>query len=294
VKLHFLFGLDKKYIGFYSGQLDSKLNSKNILFSANKLWIKSISMENYTSRSKSRLSLTFFKIKKIISIIITTLMFTTCIAQKKPMPQKPVSISIPKPNYKTACGDSGIKFKKTDSWYNNNIATIINYDFKHSKSLEIVKKQYSMKNGVLYYKKNKTDSLQIFYLQNEDIDYIVNIIKGKSMGYTINVNNNPRPSMYSVSYNDEGDIQYSFIKQNVFLLKGNGILKNYYYSEWNGKNQKFSDEILKEEGEVKNNFKYGEWRYYNKSGAIDSTKIYTLKDSIDIRFPHCIFNKKEP
>jgi hypothetical protein len=53
-------------------------------------------------------------------------------------------------------------------------------------------------------------------------------------------------------------------------------------------------EHTKEEGEVKNNFKYGEWKYYNKSGVIDSTKTYTLKDSVDIRFPHCIFNKKEP
>lgn len=232
-----------------------------------------------------------FKIKKIFSIIITNLLFAICIAQEKP--KEPVLIPIQKSNYKTACGDL-IKFKKTDSWYNNrNIATIMNYDFKHSKSFEVVKKQYSMKNGILYYKKNKIDNLQVFYRLNEDIDYILYIVKGKTMGYTINVNNNPRPSMYSVSYNDEGDISYNFIKQNVFLLKGNGILKNYYYGEWNGKNQKFSDEVLKEEGEVKNNFKFGEWRYYNKNGLLDSTKTYTLKDSVDVRFPHCIFNKNE-
>jgi hypothetical protein len=218
-----------------------------------------------------------------------------CNGQKKHIPKKPVSISISKPEYKSACGDSGNKFKKTDSWYNdNNMTTIINYDIKHSKSLEVVKKQYNMKSGILYYKKNKIDSLQIFYRSNEDIDYIVYIIKGKLTGYTINVNNNPRPSIYSVSYNNEGDIRYDFIKQNVFLLKGNGILKNYYYGKWNGKTQDYSKEILKEEGEVKNNFKFGEWRYYNRKGEIDSTKTYTLKDSVDVRFPHCIFNKKEP
>lgn len=233
--------------------------------------------------------------KKLFSIIITNLLFATCIAQKKQIPQKPVSISIPKPDYKTACGNSGIKFKKTDSWYNDkNMTTIRNYDSKHSKSIEVAKKQYSMKNGVLYYENKEIDSLQIFYRQNEDIDYIVYVINGKPMGYTINVNNNPRPSMYSVSYNDEGDIQYDFIKQNVLLLKGNGILKNYYYSQWNGKTQDYSLEVLKEEGEVRNNFKIGEWKYYNKDGSIDSTKIYTLKDSVDVRFPHCIFNKKEP
>jgi len=233
--------------------------------------------------------------KKLFSIIITILLFATCIGQEKQIPQKPVSISISKPDYKTSGGDSGIKFKKTDNWYNdNNIATIVNYDFKHSKSLEVVKKQYSMRNGVLYYKKNKIDSLQIFYRSNEDIDYIVYIIKGKPTGYTINVNNNPRPSMYAVSYNNEGDIRYDFIKQNVFLLKGNGILKNYYYGEWNSTTQDYSKEILKEEGEVKNNLKFGEWKYYNKNGSIESMKIYTLKDSVDVRFPYCLFNKKEP
>ncbi|MCC9063809.1 hypothetical protein [Flavobacterium piscisymbiosum] len=226
--------------------------------------------------------------KKLFSTIITTLLFATCIGQKKPIPQKPVSIT--KLIYKTACGDSEIKFKKTDSWYNNkNIATIINYDFKHSKSIEVIKKQYSMKNGVLYYKDKEIDSLQIFYRSNEEIDYIIYIIKGKPMRYTINVNNNPGPSMYSVSYNSEGDIQYNFINQNVLLLKGNGIFKNYYYGEWNSKNQKFSNEILKEEGEIKNNFKLGEWKYYNKNGSIDHIKTYEMKDSVDIRFPHCIF-----
>ncbi|BFM45641.1 hypothetical protein CFS9_42820 [Flavobacterium sp. CFS9] len=233
--------------------------------------------------------------KKLFSIIITTLLVSTSIAQDKNIPEKPVPISFSKPHYKTACRDLGSKFKKTDNWYNdNNIATIRDYDFKHSKSLEVVKKQYSMKNGKLYYKKSKIDSLQIFYRSDENIDYIVYIIKGKPTGYTINVNNNPRPSMYSVSYNNEGDIRYDFIKQNGFLLKGNGFLKNYYYAEWNGKTQDYSEETLKEEGEVKNNFKFGEWKYYNKNGSIESTKTYTLKDSVDVRFPNCIFNKKEP
>lgn len=238
-----------------------------------------------------------FKMKQILLIIRAAFLITSSIsiAQEKNIPQKPVSISISKPDYKTACGDLEIKFKKTDNWYNdNNRATITNYDFKHSKTLEVVRKQYTMKNGVLYYKKNKIDSLQIFYRLNEEIDYVVYIIKGKPTGYTINVNNNPRPSMYFVSYNDGGDIHYNFIKQSVLLLQGNGILKNYYYGEWNGETQDYSNEILKSEGQVKNNFKFGEWKYYNKSGSIDSTKTYTLKDSIDVRFPYCIFNKNEP
>ncbi|MFD1606061.1 hypothetical protein ACFSJW_19170 [Flavobacterium artemisiae] len=235
-----------------------------------------------------------FQNEKNILIVIIAFLILSGIAQEKNIPQKLVSISISKPN-KPACGDSGTKFRKTDNWYNDkNKATIINYDFKHSKSLEVVKKLYTMKNGVLYYKKNKIDSLQIFYRLNEEIDYVIYIIKGKATGYTINVNNNPRPSMYSVSSNAQGDVRYDFITQNVLLLQGNGILKNYYYGEWNGKTQNYSKEILKSEGEIKNNFKFGEWKYYNKEGKIDSTKIYTLKDSVDVRFPYCIFNKIEP
>ncbi|MBU3125738.1 hypothetical protein KN811_20170 [Sinomicrobium sp. 2019215] len=64
--------------------------------------------------------------------------------------------------------------------------------------------------------------------------------------------------------------------------KGSGYWKDFFYTG-----------SLKEEGQVKKNFKYGKWTYYNKKGEIDSTKTYTLKDSIDVRFPHCIFNKKE-
>ena len=52
--------------------------------------------------------------------------------------------------------------------------------------------------------------------------------------------------MYSVSYDQKDNISYNFIEKNIFLPKGNGILKNYYYSEWDGKSQKYSNEVLKE------------------------------------------------
>ena len=221
--------------------------------------------------------------KNIFSTLIIILLFTNCSTQKKPIPPKPIN--------KMASKDSGVRFRKIDNWYNlKNKASIQSYDFKNSKSLEVVKQQYSMKNGLLYLKKNKIDSLQIYYRLNKETDYIINIIGGKPTGYIVNVNNNPRPSMYSVSYNND-DLKYSFIEKNIFLPKGNGTLKNFYYSKWDGKNQKFSKEILKEEGEVKNNFKFGKWKYYSKEGKIDSIKTYTLEDSIDVRFPHCIFNK---
>ncbi len=65
---------------------------------------------------------------------------------------------------------------------------------------------------------------------------------------------------------------------------GNGYWKDYYYKI----------NKLREEGQVKNNYKYGAWKYYNKTGKLDSIKHYQLTDSVDVRFPYCLFNKKEP
>lgn len=236
--------------------------------------------------------------KNLFSIMVVTVLFVNCEAQKKTIPQKPklVIVKPPQIKNKTACGNEEVNFKRSDSWYNEKYINKNSkfYDVNFSKKISFVKKVYSINNDILYYKNKKVDSLRIFYQQNENIELIVYVIKGKPRGYTINTNYNPRPSMYSVSYDQKDNISYNFIEKNIFLPKGNGILKNYYYSEWDGKSQKYSNEVLKEEGEVKNNFKFGEWKYYNKEGKIDSTKIYTLKDSVDIRFPHCLFNKNEP
>ena len=62
------------------------------------------------------------------------------------------------------------------------------------------------------------------------------------------------------------------------------IGKDYYYKE--GK--------IREEGKVVNHYKYGEWKYYSENVKIDRIKEYQLSDSIDVRFPHCLFNKNEP
>ncbi|QCE40962.1 hypothetical protein [Psychroserpens sp. NJDZ02] len=75
----------------------------------------------------------------------------------------------------------------------------------------------------------------------------------------------------------------SLLYQTTFK-KGTGYWKDYYYKE----------SKLREEGNVKNNYKEGLWKYYSLSGDIDSTKTYTLKDAVDVRYPYCFFNKNEP
>ncbi|MFD2562897.1 hypothetical protein [Aquimarina rubra] len=79
------------------------------------------------------------------------------------------------------------------------------------------------------------------------------------------------------------NVKDSILYQTTFK-KGNGYWKDYYYKE----------SKLRGEGKVKNNYKEGEWKYYNVYGNEDSTKTYTLNDAVDVRYPHCFFNKKEP
>lgn len=65
--------------------------------------------------------------------------------------------------------------------------------------------------------------------------------------------------------------------------QGTGYWKDYYYEEG----------TIREEGQVTRHYKTGEWKYYNKSGGIDSIKTYTVRDSVDVRFPYCLFNKTD-
>jgi len=70
---------------------------------------------------------------------------------------------------------------------------------------------------------------------------------------------------------------------------GNGIWRDYYFVT-----SSTDIFILKEKGKVKNNYKVGKWEYYNQDGSLKEIKEYKLKDKVDVRFPHCIWNKVEP
>lgn len=228
--------------------------------------------------------------KKTLIYLITLFFIIGC------NPQKNYIEPLNKIKDKSAHINSEMNFLKIENWYNEKyVKSNSNYDFKNSKNLGIVKNEYSIRNGEIFHKNKIIDSLTIFYMQDENVEYVIEIKRGKSIYQIINVVNNPRPSMYSVTYDKDGNINnYHNLKQISYLPQGNGNLKVFYYGFWDGRNQKYIEGSLKEEGIVKNNFKTGEWKYYNKEGKIDSTKTYTLKDSVDVRFPHCIFNKKEP
>ena len=169
------------------------------------------------------------------------------------------------------------------------------YDGENILSLKEVKKKYTTKNGKLY------DRVEKIFVSNITIQFR----KDKNSSEDVYLKNGlPINSYYEkksnnmdwrlINYDRNGDLSGVFAVANyeTQFNKGNGAWKNYYHKDYktlNGINFQ-----IKEEGEVRNNFKFGEWKYYNKEGKIDSTKFYTLKDSVDVRFPHCIFNKKEP
>ena len=128
-----------------------------------------------------------------------------------------------------------------------------------------------------------------FYIDNKRIELeYIKIINGYLEGtYTINPDMPLKEIYYKKSkmagkyivYNTDRQILY-----RTYFTNGNGYWKDYYYKE--GK--------IREEGKVVNHYKYGEWKYYNENGKIDSIKAYQLSDSVDVRFPHCLFNKNEP
>jgi hypothetical protein len=225
-------------------------------------------------------------------IIIMSCSIMICHCQKKVLKVPPPPIS--KVKYKLACGESDFQFSKIEQWYNEkqNYDKSRYSDFKKVKSLYEVKKNYYIKKGLLFLHNKIVSNLKINYQYNDSIEYDLEIKKGKPIIQIIEVSGNPKPSMHRVEYTKDG-VTYKFLKNTSYLNKGNGNLRLYYYGKWNPKNQNFSIENIKSEGEVKNYFKVGEWKYYDKNGKVDSTNTYSLKDSIDVRFPYCIFNKKE-
>ncbi|NRS90839.1 hypothetical protein HNQ02_003786 [Flavobacterium sp. 7E] len=178
---------------------------------------------------------------------------------------------------------------------------ITNYQIKENILLDKNKSTKSIINILRFKNHNELKILSI----NKGIFTAVNIIEDgyplDSEGYdfdgkgNIDYLYNNLSNIYIKTNNQ--NINYEKLDFSYYPLKkkfysGNGNWERFYYVQ--DKNLEYLVTHVKENGEVKNNYKFGEWKYYNKSGVIDSTKIYTLKDSIDVRFPYCIFNKKEP
>lgn len=215
--------------------------------------------------------------------------------------------------------DNLYKEYENDSLINIQTKTKITKDSYFLTPIKEVLKNYRIKDGYLLDMiSNNNSKIEVLRFDTGDYVDFAELDKGKiQTSYRIYKNSVDFGSSEGISFDEKGNIGYQYngildmyikvktkdsIKleklnplyhryRNIFN-KGNGFWKTYYYGKMY--NYEYISGPIKEEGEVKNNFKYGEWKYYNNNGAIDSTKTYTLKDSVDVRFPHCIFNKKEP
>lgn len=176
-------------------------------------------------------------------------------------------------------------------WRLDNLKESTYYSLEEMTPLSKVKRDYKIKNGKLYYKKtdrlvsNIKLQLRIDTLMGVDVKISNGLPSGAFCDFT-----NGITCKKDILYNEGGDLDgyYSVADYDTKFKNGLGYWKDFYYQK---DTEKYT---LKEEGKVKNNFKFGEWKYYNKEGEINSIKTYSLKDSVDLRFPHCIFNKNEP
>lgn len=160
----------------------------------------------------------------------------------------------------------------------NSIIDLLRYENKENlKILSINKGELS--DVLLYNWGFPVDSEGYAYDKNGNLDFLYDNL----------------PKIY-MKAKEQDTIKYKkddeYLPLKTMFSNGTGTWRRFHYIQ--DENLEYIRNHTKEEGEVKNNFKYGVWKYYNKEGKIDSIKNYSLKDSVDVRFPNCIFNKNEP
>ncbi|WP_299888187.1 hypothetical protein [uncultured Lacinutrix sp.] len=166
----------------------------------------------------------------------------------------------------------------------------INDDLTFEKYSSVIK-NYKINNGKLYDLKNNIvlDNIYITYHKDKKNTEDIYIIKGLPQGVYYS-SKEIFKDWRTFKYDEKGNLNGSFTIANYTTTfnEGNGYWKDYYF------NNAKTNYVLKEEGGISKNFKVGKWSYYSNKGQLVQTKEYSLKDSIDVRFPHCLFNKNEP
>lgn len=165
-----------------------------------------------------------------------------------------------------------------------------NINSPNYNSIEQFKNDFSIRSGKLVCENGIVKRMRLIFEDETTIQFTY-INNGLITENEVQIKGDPIPSGKSYFYDKKGNVaRISEVKNE--LQNGNGHYISYYF-----KNLKFgytTIPIIKSEGEVRNNFKIGKWTCYDNEGEVISTKIYTLKDAVDVRFPYCIFNKNEP
>ncbi|MGS2760953.1 hypothetical protein [Sinomicrobium sp. M5D2P9] len=241
-----------------------------------------MAIESYERRNETILSLNCMKKSVCIVLIAITFVFS-CKTKQKPTIPEPIKTE----RVEGISSQDSLVFWKLDS--------LDSEDYSDMMPLSEVLKKYSLKNGRLYDKINEVSVSGIHLQLRRSASYgeDVFIAKGLPVGYYYNFKGRQK-DWHFLKYDTNGNLDSTLTIANYTTQfnRGEGYWKDFYFEDLD--TYKNTSLKIKEEGQVKNNFKYGEWKYYSESGTLDSIKNYTLKDSVDVRFPHCIFNKKEP
>jgi hypothetical protein len=175
----------------------------------------------------------------------------------------------------------------------SNIPNTIDYN-----SIEQFKKDFFIRNGKVRCLNGVISRMQIFFKNIESFEFI-KINNGLPISHEINVEDAPvgmGNNAISSYYDNEGNLERMFFteEKKYNFIKGSGHYVEYYTPVFNLKSQNYEPLIIKGKGEIRDNFKIGEWKYYDRNGKVDIIKTYSLNDFVDVRFPYCLFNKKEP
>jgi len=215
--------------------------------------------------------------KTYIILLFSVFMLIGCKTNNRPTYSNPLKIEK---------ANSPLNIDSILYWTTNNYSLNIK-----SKKIADVLINYKIKDGKLYNISNNTivDQVNISFHEDSITSQDVKIINGLPNGIYYNSRSNFK-DWRTFFYDEKGDLNNTFSigDYTTTFTNGNGFWKDYYF------NNTDTIYVIKEEGQVSQNFKIGKWLYYSEKGKIIETKNYRLKDSIDVRFPHCLFNKKEP
>nr|WP_241780990.1 hypothetical protein [Cochleicola gelatinilyticus] len=227
--------------------------------------------------------------KNRIFIFMLCLLLFSCKTNNNLSKPKPLVIN---EHYPSSLEADSIYFWRTNNLIlNPNTNDLFSYDISKLKPLSRVLEEFKIRDGIIYEKDKPLGNVDILFQYSPSQRWLVKVEDGH-MTASYQQENFKQWEYQLFNFNGELTM-LGFIESYIYLEKlkdGNGSKKTFYQTDISEK----KDLLIKEKGQVKNNLKYGQWTYYNKHGKIDSTKTYTIKDSVDVRFPHCLFNKTEP
>lgn len=153
-------------------------------------------------------------------------------------------------------------------------------------TLDQFRKEFTIKKKKLY-RNNKVVRNMLIQLKDTCSYHIIIVKNGCMVSDWIQIEDEPIPRGVEYSFNEKGDIK-KILGTDKNFENGSGFYQEYYYCIEGQYVRK-----VKSEGEIKNNYKVGQWKYYSKEGTVDSIKTFKKKEYIDVRTPFNLLRSKK-